>query len=224
MSRYRRDLFPVSIYHGSVDDNARLKKLLIDRINNTKTLEDAVPPDGWSTDNLQTSFGSDRINKFVFGENGNNEEGIKNDLVEQYLKTIDSFIDKSWEIHISEIWYNVYENGEWQEMHRHISSQGSYGDTSHFACVHFLAFDPNVHQPLGFNDPLSLNRALGFEFESARNPEKLQVRVQEGDLLMFPAWLEHEVLPGEPTPGNPRITVAFNFTITNYGEEEEGDD
>ena len=82
MSRYRRDLFPVSIFHGAVQNNQQLKTLLIERINRTKDLDDAEPPSGWTTDNLKTSFSSERINKFVFGDD--NDE-LKGDIVQQYL-------------------------------------------------------------------------------------------------------------------------------------------
>ena len=216
MSRYRRDLFPVSIFHGAVENNQQLKTLLMDRINRTKDLDDAEPPSGWTTDNLKTSFDSDRINKFVFGDE--NDE-LKDDIIQQYLKTLDGFFDKPLNIDLSEIWYNVYENGEWQESHRHIS-QG-YNDPAHFACVHFLAFDREKHQPLSLYDPLSLHRALGFEFDSVKQPEKVDLNIREGDLLMFPSWMEHEVRPGKPTPGNPRITVAFNITVKDYGDDME---
>ena len=216
MSRYRRDLFPVSIYHGFVANNPELKNLLLPLIQKTKDHKEASePPEGWSTNKLKTSFSSPQINKFVFGDNNDNlEDRIK----VQYVKTLDGFFDKPWEIELSEIWFNYYEHGEWQESHRHIGS--GISGSCHFACVHFLVFDPEEHQPLTFNDPLDLHRAHGFEMESARVPESINMKVREGDLIMFPAWLEHEVLPGDPTPGNPRITIAFNVTVNQYGEED----
>lgn len=216
MNRYRRDLFPVSIYHGAVADNQKLKELLIPLIEGTKNQEDtASPPEGWMTDKLKTSFDSEKVNKFVFSDN---EEQLHQSIRDEYLKCIDSFFDKPWLVDLSEIWYNVYENGEWQESHRHI---GMGGKRTHFACVHFLSFDHENHSPLTFNDPLSMHRCLGYELENARVPENLDMRVREGDLIMFPAWLEHSVGPGKPTPNNPRITVAFNLTLEKYGEDED---
>jgi hypothetical protein len=220
MSRYRRDLFPVSIFHGSVDQNNDLKKILMPLINRTKNHDEVLePPSGWSTNNLKTSFSSEKVNKYVFG-NGDNE--IENKIKSQYIKTLDGFFDKNWQIDLSEIWFNYYENGEWQEAHRHISS--GLGQATHFACVHFLSFDPENHMPLRLLDPLSLHRALGFEFDSVKVSEKIDLITREGDLVMFPSWLEHEVLPGKSTPGNPRITVAFNVTVESYGDEQDGDD
>ena len=40
--------------------------------------------------------------------------------------------------------------------------------------------------------------------------------ITEGDLIMFPSYLMHEVKANKPTPGNPRISIAFNFAVTQY--------
>ena len=40
---------------------------------------------------------------------------------------------------------------------------------------------------------------------------------------MFPTWVEHEVRRGKPTPNSPRISIALNFRIEEYGNyDEEG--
>ena len=41
---------------------------------------------------------------------------------------------------------------------------------------------------------------------------------------MFPAYLEHEVRPSPPTPGNPRITISFNLKVVDAGEHLLKDD
>ena len=40
---------------------------------------------------------------------------------------------------------------------------------------------------------------------------------------MFPAWLEHEVKPGKPTPDYPRISMAMNIKILQMGEDKYRD-
>ena len=37
---------------------------------------------------------------------------------------------------------------------------------------------------------------------------------------MFPAWLEHEVRPGKPTPDYPRISMAMNIKILQYRDDK----
>ena len=36
MSRYRKEVFPISIFHGGVEDNNKLKELIIPFVENTK--------------------------------------------------------------------------------------------------------------------------------------------------------------------------------------------
>ena len=48
--------------------------------------------------------------------------------------------------------------------------------------------------------------------------EKYYVHAKEGDLIMFPSWMEHEVKPGPPTPDYPRITLSFNVRMHQYGD------
>ena len=48
-------------------------------------------------------------------------------------------------------------------------------------------------------------------------------KLGKGDVVMFPTWLEHEVGRGKPTPNYPRISIALNFKLEEYGEyDEEG--
>ena len=41
---------------------------------------------------------------------------------------------------------------------------------------------------------------------------------------MFPAYLKHEVKSYPPTPDEPRITVSFNITVTEYAGLDDDDD
>jgi len=208
MSRYRRELFPISIFHSSVEDNQKLKKLILPYIEKTKNEVDN-PPDGWLTTNLITSFDNNKINS-VFFDNGE----ISQELQSQYMNVMKTFFDKNWETDIDSMWFNYYENGEYQEGHTHM---GDFKNPLHFACVHFLSFDPKVHSPLTFTDPISRLRSSSIEFDSSRYGEKCHLKLKEGDFVMFPCYLEHEVKSGPPTPGNPRITISFNIKVLNYG-------
>lgn len=198
-------LFPVNIFHGSVPDNQKLKDILIPEINRTKT--NLITPDSWFTNHLVTSFAHDDVNAAIF-----NDPQIRSELQKQYTHVIQSFLnEKEWGIDILSMWYNCYENGEYQESHCHISCVNSV----HFACVHFLSFDPEFHSPLTLIDPLAKLRSHSVEL--SRYSEKVPFECNEGDLVMFPSYLDHEVKASNPTPGNPRITVSFNFKLTQYG-------
>ena len=210
MSRYRKELYPISIYHNRVEDNERMKELIVPQIE--ENLKDIAPvPNGWLTTKCKTSFDSDDINGSIF-YNGEHSEEIRG----QYMNVLKSFFDKDWEIDIPSMWFNYYTNGEYQEGHTHL---GTYNAPLHFACVHFLSLDPERHSPLAFTDPLTVIRTPMFEMDSSNYGEKYYVNAKEGDFVMFPSYLEHEVKAGPETPDYPRITVSFNIRMLRYGDE-----
>ena len=58
MSRYRKELYPISIYHNRVEDNERMKELIVPQIE--ENLKEIAPvPCGWLTTKCKTSFDSD---------------------------------------------------------------------------------------------------------------------------------------------------------------------
>ena len=203
----RKQIFPVSYYQGQVENNDILKEQLLSRINFTKN-KVQVPP-GWTTTKIITSIDSDKGNKFLY----ENEE-----LTNQYIDTIESFCDEDYIIEIDEMWFNYYIDGEYQEQHNHIDSaqdQRRKTDrlTPTFSCVHFLCYDKEVHSPLSFSDPMRVTRSHSFEFASHQHDDIHVPDISEGDIIMFPSYLEHEVKAGKPTPNNPRITISFNLQL-----------
>ena len=224
MNPYRKEIFPVSIYHGTLEDNNRIKKNLVPYIEKSKN-EDGnwKPPDRWMTNKLITSFDNNDVHRDLFN---NEKDSWTSDLRNQYLKLIGNFFEAGeWKIDCEQLWYNYYSNGEWQEQHRHL---GDWRDLTHFAFVHFVQFDHKRHVPITFVDPLECERSLSPELDP---PEldgrstlgKYRPKVREGDCLMFPAWLEHEVRPGRPTPDYPRISMAMNIKILQMGEDKYRD-
>ena len=224
MNPYRKEIFPVSIYHGTLEDNNRIKKNLVPYIEKSKN-EDGnwKPPDRWMTNKLITSFDNNDVHRDLFN---NEKDSWTSDLRNQYLKLIGNFFEAGeWKIDCEQLWYNYYSNGEWQEQHRHL---GDWRDLTHFAFVHFVQFDHKRHVPITFVDPLECERSLSPELDP---PEldgrstlgKYRPKVREGDCIMFPAWLEHEVRPGRPTPDYPRISMAMNIKILQMGEDRYRD-
>tara|TARA_B100002019_G_C21092889_1_gene509534 strand:- start:184 stop:795 length:612 start_codon:yes stop_codon:yes gene_type:complete len=201
----RKTIFPVSYYQGQVENNERLKKDLLPFINRTK--KNLTPPEGWLTTNITTSHDRDDINRlFLF----------QGEMRRQYHDVLKTFFDNKFDIKVDECWYNCYENEEYQESHNHV---GDPLDPTHFACVHFLCYDKQVHSPLSFLDPLEIIRSHSLEFDSHNYDFHHIPDINEGDLIMFPSYLMHEVKATKPTPGNPRITISFNFAVTKYNSK-----
>ena len=204
-------IFPLTYYHVSLRENDMLKDTLLDKIvEDAKELE---IPKGWFTDKLMTSFDGEPEGKEIFfGE----DETYQNMLIEIYTEALNKIFDREFKIAIDEIWYNVYVNGEYQEEHDHLGSIGG----AHFSCIHFLSFDRENHQPVVFRDPLRQLRNLSLELDRNKYDDFWIPDVDEGDLLMFPSYLSHEVKPGKPTPDYPRVSIAFNFKVLYYNKKE----
>jgi len=193
------ELFPVTVFKGQVSDNEILKNLLVSEIlNESKDLE--IPED-WTTHKVKTSFstGSNILNH--------------TELTSQYVDCMRDVFDKDFDVSINKIWYNVYTDGEYQEVHDHL---GSLFEPSHFSFIHFLCFDKGNHRPPEFRDPLSQLRTTSLELERNNCGEVYVPDVKEGDLIMFPSYLQHCVPPGKKTE-YPRITISFNVKVESYG-------
>lgn len=198
------ELFPVTIFKTQIENNNRLKELLVRDI--LETSETLLIPEDWTTNKVKTSFGEEL-------------EVIENnrDLLEsEYIECMREVFDRDFNVEFDSIWYNVYMDGEYQEVHDHL---GTPLNPTHFSFIHFLSFNKGEHKPPEFRDPLSQIRNLSLELDRTRCGEVYVPNVKEGDLLMFPSYLQHCVPPGKKT-SYPRITIAFNVRVIQYGNNK----
>ena len=139
-------------------------------------------------------------------------------LESEYTKCFEEFFDKEYRIKIVDqnIWYNVYTDGEYQELHDHI---GEALNPFHWSCIHFLSFKKGEHNPPEFKDPITQIRQLSVAMEKEWVGEYYIPDVEEGTFLMFPTYLQHRVLPCVKTD-YPRVTFSFNLRVLKYGEKE----
>ena len=124
-----------------------------------------------------------------------------------YEKLIGEYVcAKTFSVHV---WHNVYwKNREYQERHHHIPY--------HISLIHFLAFDPTEHKLPVFYDPARQIKAYCAHDALAKDifEDKAEIAVDEGDVLIFPSYLEHRVPAGKYK--NPRVTVAINVTLFSH--------
>ena len=200
------NIFPLTIYHTSISDNDYLKELLVPKIK--KAIPELEIPKHWATDNLRTSFESEPKGNEIFTKENNSI------LTDYYNEAITELFDKevAWEI-VNGIWYNYYEKNSYQERHEHIASPF---EKIHFSCVHYLSYDKEVHTATEFHDPISALRAHSLTLDRDFVGDYFMPTVEEGDLIMFPAYLEHRIFP-QKVSNTPRITLSFNFEVTKYG-------
>ena len=202
----RLEIFPITIFKTRIEDNLELKHLLSSKIVlNSNYLK--IPSD-WSTNNIKTSFESEPDDLELFYEGS----PYLKMLNQRYTDCMQHIFDRNFSFTINKVWYNVYTDGEYQEEHDHI---GTLLNHSHFSCIHFLSYDKKQHSPPEFKDPLSQLRNLSVEFDTNNYGEIYVPKVEEGDLLMFPSYLIHRVLPCKKTD-YPRITISFNIRVLSY--------
>ena len=168
------------------------------------------PPEGWITNNVQTSFNHEEFNQEIF------DQGI----IDLYQGYIERFFDDVVKFDFVDLWFNWYEKGEYQEAHNHLNPDIFDSTVAHFAVIHYLKFDPEVHEAATFVDPIVNQRYSTFEMKSTHYSPKYCPKVDEGDIIMFPNYLEHYVKQTSPTENNPRVTVSFNISVKKYGKLE----
>jgi hypothetical protein len=178
-------------------------------------VKDLSIPEGWFTNKLMTSFMGEKPGKEIFFGEDRTYQSL---LETRYANCLDQFFDNvPYQIAIDEIWYNCYVDGEFQEAHDHLSRQNGAYYPAHFSCIHFLSFDPTRHKAVRFHDPIEQIRCTSYELEGNNYSEHHYPDIQEGDFIMFPSHLVHSVEPSPPTLDYPRITIAMNIRVLEYG-------
>ena len=200
------NIFPVTVYKTRIKDNDFLKEKIVSGVE--AALSELDSPEDWATDNLKTSFEGEPKGKEVL-------VGKNNVLLKKYYSdAIYEIFDReiTWEI-VDDIWYNYYERSSYQELHEHIADPFQ---KIHFSCIHYLSYDREVHTPAEFQDPISAIRAHSLTLDKDFVGDFYIPQVEEGDLIMFPSYLQHRVLP-QKVSDIPRITLSFNFRLLRYG-------
>ena len=190
------EAFPTLIYRYHIDEQEAIKVRVNEYYEENK-FKNTVP-DQWNCD-LFTSYGS---GKFPIGE-----------CLDAFTPTLDEFQTEAQcygNMILTDLWMNVYETKHWQEKHIHSPGQWSG--------VYYVHFDPNEHKATNFHHPLETLLATSGMINSKANV--ITPWVQEGDMIIFPSWLEHAAPMNKSS--KMRSTISFNFFI----EEEvyEGGD
>ena len=147
-------------------------------------------PEGWVTHKCHTSFEKSKL--------------MDKDICDEYSSVLNSIIEKEWKGKI-EYWWQVYKDNEYQEWHNHMPST--------LSAIHFLNFKDEHLAPI-FEDPnknvrsilnqTSLNKDLS-------SPLSYTPKVEEGDMIIFPSYLNHTVPAGKYK--SYRVTIAINLNI-----------
>jgi len=140
--------------------------------------------------------------------------------VQHYKKYVNQFIEDyfrqsiDWRI-VREPWYSVYGKGQKSDQHDHM--------TSDFSAVHFLKFNPDIHEPIRFVHPEftktkyitdfkpRIVNNLGTCAKQSYYKEYYVPDIVEGSFIIFPSELQHMVWGNQSN--ELRVTIAFNFNL-----------
>ena len=178
------------------------KKLdLIKNIEHNYKKNPDTTPSEWFC-NVYTSF------------NDSNDKLISQDLIKKILDKVDEFIDSNSSVqlkgnyHLNDIWYNVYDYGQFQEMHDH-------GDNLLSGC-YYLKYNKDIHYPTIFFNP---NYDIDFSSIMDNPNFVFTPDIEEEDLIIFPSFLKH-MTKGliSPLKKETRITISFNIRNDMLGK------
>jgi hypothetical protein len=197
-------IFAPFYYKGKFEGHDEVKSSLLDYITKKYKESPSNQPKRWSC-NVHTSHGmhDDKL----FSVKPIYEKGI--------IPFFEEIKMPSVEADISELWFNCYGKNQWQENHHH----HGHNQNLYFSAVHFLKYDKTIHPPLVMNN---MNRILVTPYDIGRKTildywdVDESIDVDEGDLLIFPTFMEHQV--NVQKTDELRITVSFNIEVKLYSD------
>ena len=187
-------LFPQFYYHGEVENHQQLKDKLLSELTDDKLSQ----PKEWNC-SVQSSFETDNNFSWDYFY-----ECIKPNLLDMHQQL------KGNPLHqftMTEAWLNKYGRGDSQEVHTHIGA-----DNCTFSCSYFAQYALNDARFL-FYDPDQTKHLGEFTKHYSGVVNTWFPDVQEGDIIIFPSWLHHQVEPHRSD--TTRITVSANFKVTS---------
>ncbi len=191
-------LFPTSVW------KIQLAPDIVDRIGRTvrnsihemnPLLPELAPGDVWQSDHQLHVL--DEFSELVSS-------------IMQSTRTILKFLKVvSEEIELTGCWANVVTSGASHALHCH--------PNNYLSGVYYVQTSPGA-DTINFHDPrpqAGVLRPPVTELTS-QNVDQVVVKVTNGTLLMFPAYLTHSVPPSQSD--EPRISVSFNLMFSSFAE------
>lgn len=110
---------------------------------------------------------------------------------------------------ITGCWLNVLAPGRAHLMHSH--------PNNFLSGIYYVKTQAGA-DTVNFHDPRAQTRIIRPPVTAltADNTDQVVVKVKDGTLLLFPAWLDHSV--AENRSAEERISVSFNLMFTSYSE------
>jgi hypothetical protein len=180
------DLFSIPIYITKVPNHDYIKNIIL---NNLETND---VPETWNC-SVNSSFKvyHDWLHKL-------------SDCYTEIYKDFFSKFNCTADITVDSIWYNEYTVNDFQEHHHHLPAD--------FSCIHYIKLDKDHHGTTFVNPNRLINSSN--KLLKKTSPELYTPHVLEGDIIIFPSYLEHFVKKQDIV--SRRVTLSWNLKIDSF--------
>ena len=190
-------LFPTFVWRGDVPDDVRQElsaTLLMELAALGAPLENLKPGENWQSEqDLHMREGFRPLINWI------HKAG-------RYLL---DYLHIQTDLMVTGCWANVNAPGTGHRLHSHRNNylSGAYYLQTHAGADTINFFDPKVQAGI-IRPPVSE--------PTAENTEVAQVRIVDGALILFPAWLLHSVDTNRTNRS--RISISFNLMFPSFAE------
>jgi hypothetical protein len=167
-------------------------------------------PNGWDL-SLNSSF------PFIEDDdplvNPQTRDNLQKDILSDITKVLTKLKISSG-VKYGTFWYNVYHENQGQELHDHLAGAGEVND--YWSGIYYnknatpTRFH-NTHKYMKTCTPpmISEDSVMSKYYNDMYLPP-----VEDGDVILFPPWVNHEVVP-DPNQKQMRLTFSFNLSYTS---------
>ena len=214
----KTNLFSCPIYKIKIDPNSYDKEKIINDILYNKSLKntrnDAHQLIGIDCSDIHHSY-RDFDNEDFRSINYEKLIVVYTEIFEEFFNK-EIYTIKKFKYNFEIVNYLAMTEGQWLTSHNHMENDD-------FACIHYLNFKKD-HIRTDFYNPATfapyiryirpeLNDILdNTGSDNSYFWEWFKFSVEEDDMILFPAALDHEVLVQGPTK-EPRITISTNMSV-----------
>jgi hypothetical protein len=201
-------LFPVNLVKMKVRNHDKIKKYLMDNVY-PQYVRNGVND---TVTNAYTDYvpGAHKIPWMIVSK-------FYEDDIREFLEFTGIDFSKGWTFKVT-CWYGMMTNSTSQFPHDHTGGPR----TIQWSAVHYVTLDNENSGTVFLNPNARMIKSViptknKNELPEMYWPDKKQMLVEEGDLLLFPSWLDHHT-PAHTT-GNLRVVVAMNVMLTYDNKE-----
>ena len=198
------------VFWETLEEHSEIKKKLLPIILKNSDKAKNNPFDNCT---FNTSFykGDDekfkKENKFLTERKHLDSIVFKN--IDKMLRTLGFNEDPGIDFLLQNCWWNVYNEGEYQEEHNHVAAPAVVDDKLFYPSlsVVYILHDENEKGSLVFKRRGTVPLRPPYNTTSMFKTGNVE-EIKEGSVLIFPASLDHLIKPSIK-PG--RVTIAYNI-------------